>query len=163
MELKIKPKKQETNIIENIAILYSISVIMIIFFHINNYKIILDITIFDYFYNNFNIDSFYDEIELNYYILSFIDIILLLLFFKTGFNIINFDYKNSILYYSILSTFQFVKPIIIFYIYYNSILNNNLKLNVSILFNIFSVILNIISIKLIIGYKNIFDNQFNFN
>jgi hypothetical protein len=126
-------------IIENIIILYNISAILIVFFHINNYKIILDI----------NSDCFFDKIKSFDCLLSFIDTLLLLSFFKTGFNIINFDYKNSIFYYSILSVFQFIKPIII-YTYYN-----NFKLNVSLLFNIYSVILNIFSIKLIIRYKNI--------
>ncbi len=142
MELKIKNKN---TIIENIQILYSISTIMVIFFQINNYKIILDI---NNFYNN--IDFFISEIELQEFILFFINIILLFLFVKTGLNIIN--NKNSIFYYSILSVYQLINPILIFYIYYN-----NNKLNVSAMFNIFSVILNIISIRLIIRYKKIFE------
>ncbi len=126
---------------------------MVLFFYINNYKIILDI---NNFYENLNINFVFGDIELEYYILSLIDFLLFLSFIKTGINIINFDfnnYTNNILYYSILSLYQFIKPIIIFYIYYNYY---NTKLNISIMFNIFSVILNIISIKLIIRYKKIF-------
>jgi hypothetical protein len=140
MELKIKPKKQDNNTIENIAILYYISAIMVIFFEINNFKVILEI------------HDFYNYIEL-----FFLNIILFLSFLKAGHNNINLDYnKYNIKYYSILSAFQFVKPIIIFYIYYNYVLQyNNLKLNVSLLFNMYSIILNIASIKLIVRYKKI--------
>jgi hypothetical protein len=135
MELKIKSKKQDNNIIENIAILYYISAIMVTFFEINNFKVILEINYFD------------NNIEL-----VFLNIILFLSFLKTGHDNINLDYnKYNILCYSFLSAFQFVKPIVIFYIYYN-----NKTLNYSFMFNLFSIILNIVSIKLIVRYKKIF-------
>ena len=140
MELKIKPKNQDNNIIENIAILYYISAIMVTFFEINYFKVILET------------HDFYNNIEL-----FFLNIILFLSFLKAGHNNINFDYnKYNIFYYSFFSAFQFVKQIIIFYIYNYVLQYNNLKLNVSILFNMYSIILNIVSIKLIIIYKKKF-------
>ena len=119
MELKIN--KKHDYIIENITILYTISVIMIVFFQINNYKIILDI-------NNFyiNIDYFFNYIQFKDYILSLIDTLLLLLFVKSGINIIN--NKKSIFCYSMLTIYQLIKPVFIFYIYYN-----NYKLTISII------------------------------
>jgi len=146
MELKIK---KNPSINENITILYSISAIMVLFFQINNYKIILEI---NNFYDKINIDSFFDEIEKEYYILSFVDLLLLFFFFNTGINILSSGNVGIIIPYYILSIYQFIKPLFIFYIYYNSALHYNKKLNISIIFNIFSVILNIISIKLIIRY-----------
>jgi hypothetical protein len=140
MELKIKPKNQDNNIIENIAILYYISAIMVTFFEINNFKVILET------------HDFYNNIEL-----FFLNIILFLSFLKAGHNNINLDYnKYNIFYYSFFSAFQFVKQIIIFYIYNYVLQYNNLKLTVSILFNMYSIILNIVSIKLIIIYKKKF-------
>ena len=118
MELYIKPN-ENTNIIENITILYFISTIIVMFF---------EITTYDYFIN----------------------IILYFCFVKTGYNIIKLDYNNynyNILFYSILSIYQFIKPIIILY---------NKALDYSIMFNLYSIILNIASIKLIIKYKKIF-------
>ena len=145
MELKIKPKNQVNNIIENITILYYISSIMVIFFEINNFKVILETH--DFYNNN------------NKICLFLINIILFGLFFKTGYNIINLNYnnyKNNIFYYSILSVYQFVKPIILFYIYYDLNTIQIKTLNYSITFNLFSIILNIASIKLIIEYKKTF-------
>lgn len=160
MELKITKKTHDNNktyttIIENLTILYCISAVMIFFFETNNYKIILDM---NNFYDKSNLYSFFDDKNHDELFLFIFNIILVFLFFKVGYNIINIteinrNYKNNIFYYTILSLVQFVKPVLILYIYYN---NYNQKLNVSIMFNIIGIILNIISIKLIIRYKNLF-------
>ncbi len=145
MELNIK---KTYSIIENITILYSISAIMIIFFDLNNFKIILDDTNF-----LFNIDNFKHK-NLLFLLLSF-NITILLSFLIAGFYIINlYHNKYYIFYYSLQSIGQLIKPIYIFYMYYYHF---NKKLNISILFNLYCLLLNIISIRLIIRYKKIFD------
>lgn len=145
MELNIKTKN---NIITNISILYSISAIMIIFFDINNFKIILD---------NSNIVLNIDNFQYKIFLLLFLNILIVCSYLLSGFYIINLDIHNSkkyVFYYSLQSIVQFIKPIYIFYSLYN---NNNKQLNISILFNLYSLLLNMISIKMIIRYKKIFN------
>ncbi len=125
------------NIIENITILYSLSAILMIFLDINNYKLAID----------------KDNVDYNLVLVfkTFLNLGILFIFLIEGYNIINLKfYKKHLFYYLLLSIIQFIKSIYLFNIYYYY-----QQLNISILFSIFSLIINIISIIIIIRYKKI--------
>ncbi len=149
MELNIKrPSTQiQHPIIENLTILYSLSILMMIFFDIYTFKVLLNV---DELTNN-SIYIYEDTYYLNFIIKLFlINIIILFFYIKTSFNLITYNYKQYISKYLICLCLQISKIIFIFYI------SNNiyyLKLSVCLMYHIASIILNSFSIKMINKYR----------